>query len=162
MAAVEEFEAGPRAAVPTLYSRACLLVGEAHLAEDLVQETLTKVFVAWSRVDLAVNVDGYAMRTLYRQFVSRWRRRSSREVVSDSLPELLLPEADPAAWVDLADALSELQPAERAVIVSRYVDDLSIARTAELLGRSEGWVKVTASRTLAKLRLMPQLSGSHR
>ncbi|NHB83633.1 hypothetical protein G7085_00065 [Tessaracoccus sp. HDW20] len=82
--------------------------------------------------------------------------------MSHSLPERLLPEADPAAWVDLADAMSELQPAERAVIVSRYVDDLSIARTAELLGRSEGWVKVTAARTLAKLRLMPQLSESHR
>lgn len=161
MASVEEFEAWARAAVPALHARACLLSGDPHLAEDLVQETLVKVFVAWGRVDLESNVDGYAMRTLYHQFVSRWRRRSSSEFVSDSLPELLLVEGDTAARIDLAEALAKLKPAERALIISRFVDDLSVARTAELLGRTEGWVKVTTSRTLAKLRLMPQLSGSH-
>lgn len=161
MAAEAEFEAWARAAVPELYARACLLSRDPHLAEDLVQDTLTKVFVAWGRIDHDSNPDGYAMRTLYHQFVSRRRRRSSSEVVSDSLPELLLPESDPANRMDLAEALAELKPAERAVVIIRFVDDLSVARTAELLGRTEGWVKVTTSRTLAKLRLMPQLSGSH-
>lgn len=160
MAAQAEFEAWARAAVPGLYARACLLSRDPHLAEDLVQDTLTKVFVAWPRIDRDSNPDGYAMRTLYHLFVSRRRRRSSSEVVSDSLPELMLAEGDPTNRMDLAEALSELKPVERAVVIIRFVDDLSVARTAELLGRTEGWVKVTTSRTLAKLRLMPQLSDS--
>ncbi len=60
------------------------------------------------------------------------------EFVSDSLPELLLVEGDSAARIDLAEALAKLKPAERALIISRFVDDLSVARTAELLGRTEG------------------------
>lgn len=161
MASVEDFEAWARAAVPMLHARACLLAGDPHGGEDLVQETLVKMFVSWSRIDLQANVDGYAMRTLYHLFVSRWRRRNSRETVSDSLPELLLTEGNPDDRIDLHTALGTLKPAERALIVSRFVNDLSVAGTAELLGRTEGWVKVTTARTLAKLRMTPHLSDRH-
>lgn len=130
MAAEAEFEAWARATAPGLYARPCLLRRDPHLAEDLVQDTLTKVFVAWRRVDRDSNPDGYAMRTLYHQFVSRRRRRSSSELVSDSLPELMLPESDPPNRMDLAEALSELKPAERALVIIRFVDDLSVAHTA--------------------------------
>lgn len=157
MPASRQFVAWARETVPALYSRAVLLTGDPHGAEDLVQETLTTVYLRWDRLDQTRNVDGYAMRTLYHHFVSRRRRRSSGEYVTDDVPALLFPAADNAQRIDLARALDDLKPVERALVVARYADDLSIAQVAALLGRSEGWVKVTSQRALAKLRVSPRL-----
>lgn len=93
-----------RQAVPGLYRRAKLLTGEHHAAEDLTQETLTKIYVAWPKLDFTRNVDGYAMRTLYHEFVSL--RRRATPAATDELPELLQPDADPTAAIDLARAPS--------------------------------------------------------
>jgi DNA-directed RNA polymerase specialized sigma24 family protein len=63
---------------------------------------------------------------------------------------------DPVTTVDLRDALvrvlRELPPRQRTVVVLRYWEQLTQAETAELLGCSEGTVKSTASRGLARLR----------
>lgn len=89
------------------------------------------------------------MRTLYHEFVSL--RRKPTASATDELPELLQPDADPTAPIDLARAVNTLKPAERAVIVARYVEDLPVADVATAMGRTQGWVKVTASRALKKL-----------
>lgn len=59
-----------------MYRRARLLTGDHHAAEDLTQDTLTKLYVAWPKMDFTRNVDGYAMRTLYHEFVSHRRKPS--------------------------------------------------------------------------------------
>ena len=59
-------------------------------------------------------------------------------------------------------ALATLTRRERAVAVLRYVEDLSEAETAAILGVAVGTVKSTASRALAKLRCSPQLIDINR
>ncbi|GAA4902921.1 hypothetical protein GCM10025789_22160 [Tessaracoccus lubricantis] len=131
---------------------------EWHRAHDLLQDTLTQMFVKWDRVDLDREPDAYARTMMYHLFVSHRRRRSAQELVSDELPELIARDADAALRVDLARALSELGPSQRAVIVARYVDDMSVADVALLVGRSEAWVRQTASRTLSRRRTSPLLT----
>jgi RNA polymerase sigma factor (sigma-70 family) len=55
-------------------------------------------------------------------------------------------------WSELIEALGRLAPQQRTVLVLRYVDDLSEAQVADLLGCSTGTVKSRASRGLARLR----------
>ena len=62
---------------PGLLRRATLLCGDRHQAEDLVQETLVRLFLHWRRIDLDDNAVGYAHTTLFRLFVSGRRRRSA-------------------------------------------------------------------------------------
>ena len=152
------FDAWARAAIPALFGRAKLLTSDHHAAQDLVQDTLTKLYVVWPRLDEGGNIDAYAKQTLFHVFVSKRRLRSAGEVVTDDLPERIAHHVDPSVRMDLDSAIAKLKPAERAVIVARYVDDVPVADVARLVGKSEAWVRTTAMRTLGKLRNDPQLS----
>jgi RNA polymerase sigma-70 factor (sigma-E family) len=131
-----------------------LTAGDAHLAEDLVQSTLTKLYVAWPSFQRADNPDGYVRRTLVNALTDerrRWWRRSER-------PMAEVPDRAAAEHVngDVSDglrvALKELPPKMRAALVFRYFYDLDVADTADALGCSEGTVKSQTARALDRLR----------
>lgn len=155
---IGKFEGWAINVTPYLFRYARHLEPDWHGAEDLVQDTLAKLYVNWWRVDETRNLKAYALQTMFHHFVSRRRRRSSGEVVTDSLPEALTWTTDPETRLLLVEALAELKPAERAVIVARYAHDLPVAEVATLLDRSEGWVRTTSFRALARLRSHPQLA----
>ncbi|MCW2781668.1 MAG: polymerase, sigma-24 subunit, subfamily [Marmoricola sp.] len=155
MAGTAEFEAFAVARTPQLYRSAWLLCGNRHTAEDLVQETLAKVYVAWQRplgrrpID---NAAAYAHTTLVRTFISSRRRRSSRERPTEVIPEQPGHDADPALRTTLLAALAELQPLDRAVLVLRFFDDLPVDQVAGLLEVSQGAVRNRTMRALARIR----------
>lgn len=156
---IGEFEGWALGVTPYLFRYARHLERDWHSAEDLVQDTLAKLYVNWWRVDETRNLKAYALQTMFHHFVSRRRRRSSGEVVTDSLPEALTEAIDPETRLVLVKALARLKPAERAVIVARYAHDLSVSEVATLMDRSEGWVRTTSFRALARLRSHPQLAA---
>jgi RNA polymerase sigma-70 factor (sigma-E family) len=132
-----------------------LTAGDAHLAEDLVQSTLTKLYVAWPAFQRADNPDGYLRRVLVNALTDerrRWWRR--REESMADVPDL--PAAEAAMHGELADglraALRQLPPRMRAALVFRYFYDLDVADTADALGCSEGTVKSQTARALDRLR----------
>jgi RNA polymerase sigma-70 factor (sigma-E family) len=133
---------------------AFLLTGDWDRAEDVVQEALTRLYLHWRRAQRADSIDGYCRKALVNAFLSDTRRPWRRERPSAELPERGY--ADPAEASDTRDALrralDELGPSQRAVVVLRYWDDLSVEETATLLGTSTGNVKSQASRGLAHLR----------
>ncbi len=129
------------------------LCGDWQHAEDLVQQALTAVARRWDVIE--TNPLGYAYRCVVRTNIDRWRALRRR-------PEVLL---DPrhlattgAAVSDTLDdgtvaaALQALPPRQRAIVVLRYLQDLSEADTAAALGISIGAVKSGASRGVARLR----------
>ena len=151
-AAFHEFVAARSA---SLFRTALLMVGGDHqLAQDLLQESLVKTYVAWPRLRAVANAEAYARRVVVTTSISWWRRRSSHERPMDPLPELVVADlADSVAGrLDLWPLVLALPPRQRAAVVLRYCEDLSEAQTAELMGCSVGAVKKNASVGLAKLR----------
>ncbi len=137
-----------------LYRSACLLTGgDTHLAEDLVQETLERVFVRWRLVSGADNPAAYVQTMLVRTSLSWRRRRSSSERPTGELPEASVVEhGDAALRVTLMGALAQLSPRDRAVLVLRYWEDRSIEQTAAVLNLTPGAVSTRCSRALTRLR----------
>lgn len=131
-----------------------LTAGDAHLAEDLVQSTLTKLYVAWPAFRRADNPEGYLRRTLVNALTDerrRWWRRHERPVAD--LPDRPHVEPDQDDRSDgLRSALRDLPPKMRAALVFRYFYDLDVADTADALGCSEGTVKSQTARALERLR----------
>ena len=150
-----DFTAYLQARQGTLLRTAYLLSGDRHQAEDLVQTTFAKLYLAWDRVRDRESVDAYARRILVNEHNSLWRRAfKRREVVSAELPEThAVPDRhDDGESAALWAFVQTLPRKQRAVIVLRYYEDLSEAETAEVLGISVGTVKSQASRALAAMR----------
>ena len=143
-----EFTAYAASAQQRLFRQGYLLTGSREAAQDLVQTTLTKMYVAWPRID---NPPAYAYRTMMRGFLEV-RRRSERERQLHDLPDGAPALSDPAQVLTVRAALAELPPRMRAVLVLRYWEDLSVEQAAAALGCSPGTVKSTSSRGLAHLR----------
>ena len=150
----DEFVAGRSGA---LLRTAYLLTHDRGLAEDLVQTALTKAWFAWGRIE--ADPEPYVRKILVNTYASWWRRRWHGEQPTETL-------ADGAAdgpgersdeRHDLWLAMGRLPRRQRAVVVLRYVEDLTEAQTAALLDCSVGTVKSQASRALAKLRVDPAL-----
>lgn len=141
-----------------LYWSAWLLTGDHHHAEDLVQTALSKTYQRYASFDSDRHFESYVRTTLYRTYVSWWRRRSWRsEQPTDDAP--VLSSNDEPPDTDLHRALAALPRIQRAVLVLRYFDDLPIRQVAELLRMPEGTVASHTSRGLAALRLSPHLEG---
>jgi RNA polymerase sigma-70 factor (sigma-E family) len=144
------FEQFAREVAAPLYRTAWLLTADAHLAEDLVQECLARLYRAWP-----VHADhpvAYARRTLVRIFLSHRRKRANSERPAADLPERAVHDSDAALRRTLVDALLTLSERDRAVVVLRYLADRSVEEVARDLGRSPGAIRVQAMRALAKLR----------
>ena len=151
-----EFEEFAHARSAHLLRAAWLLCGDRHQAEDLVQETLAKVYVRWHRLlgGRIENPAAYAQTALVRTFLSSRRRRSSGELPYADPPDAAHPDrsAETDLQLQVAQALSGLAPADRAVLVLRYLEDRSVAETADALGVTQGAVRNRSMRALDRLR----------
>ncbi|GGY85910.1 SigE family RNA polymerase sigma factor [Streptomyces nitrosporeus] len=150
----DAFREFAKARMGHLFRSACLLTGgDTHLAEDLVQETLGKMYGVWGPASRVGNPAAYAQTVLVRCCLGYRRRRSSKERPSGELPDRAqVPVPDSSLRVTLLDALRGLPPKDRAVIVLRYWEDLSVAETADVLHTSPAAVRTRSTRALARLR----------
>ncbi|MFK4083733.1 SigE family RNA polymerase sigma factor [Kribbella sp. NPDC020789] len=143
-----------------------MLCGDAALAEDLVQNALEKAYLRWDRIEMA-DPFAYVRQAVVNQHLSWVRRRPWRERPSGAAAELDLltldtPISDQSSAVDrrvtVGAALATLSRRERAIVVLRYVEDLTERETAAVLGIALGTVKSANARALDKLRAAPELS----
>ena len=155
----QEFAEFVAARSKQLIRLAYVLTGDQHAAEDLLQNALVKAAAHWGRIH--TSPEAYVRRIMYREQVSWLRRRvRRRETAMAQVPE---PTAgDDAVSVEarlaLRDALLALPPRRRAVLVLRYLEDLSESQVAEILGCSVGTVRSQNHKAVAQLRLaLPSL-----
>jgi RNA polymerase sigma-70 factor (ECF subfamily) len=146
---------------PALVGYARLLTGDHESAQDLVQDALAK---AWSRRRAGTDIqslEAYVRRAVLTTYLDGYRRR---RLWRDRAHLLVTPEAAPSTHAstetsaDLAVALRQLAPRERACVVLRFYDDLPVAAIAARLGLSEGAVKRYLSDGTRRLGL---LMGTH-
>jgi RNA polymerase sigma-70 factor (sigma-E family) len=141
-----------------LRRKAFLLCGDWSAADDLVQDVLVAMYPRWSRIVHGGRVDAYANRVLVGKHVDARRRPWRRERPVDRLPDLVDADSERAiAAVDERDgplmaALAALPARQRAVLVLRFTDDLSIEEIAKTMGIPEGTVKSRLSRGTETLR----------
>jgi RNA polymerase sigma-70 factor (sigma-E family) len=137
----------------SLRRTAYLLCGDWHRAEDLVQTAFVKLYASWTRVRDREALDGYLRTVLVRAYVDETRRPSRRERLVGAVPDHAAAEASgPAERMALAAALREVPPRQRACLVLRFYDDLSVTETAAALGCAEGTVKSQTAKGLDALR----------
>ena len=139
---------------------AWLLTGDAASAEDLLQTVLAVTWRRWDRITEGGAVEAYVRRALVTTYVSWWRRRWRGETPTAAVPERAagtdVP-ADLAVRDALRRALAGLSRQQRAAVVLRYAEDLSVVQTAEILGCSPATVRVQTYRAIRALRADPQL-----
>jgi len=149
----DEFESFVRRRRGHLVGTATVLTaGDAFLAEDLVQGTLVRLYLAWGRARSG-NVEAYARRVLVNAFIDHRRRPFvRREHTVESLPDSAQTAGAELDDTHLLGALAALPPRMRAAVVLRHVEDLSVEDAAAALGCSAGTVKSQTARGIAKLR----------
>jgi RNA polymerase sigma-70 factor (sigma-E family) len=144
--------------LPTLRRTAYRLCGDAHRGDDLVQQTITKLFVNWRRARAADSTDAYVRRILVHAFLDERRLGWSRVSLFPSAPG----DADGIATAPLDSAvedrtivraaLDRLPRGMRAVLVLRFLCDLPVDEVADTLGCRPGTVKSQTARGLALMR----------
>lgn len=139
-----------------LFGYAYVLTGDRASAEDLVQDGLVRTF-SRGRADLPLDAaHAYVKKAISSAFIDRGRRLAVRPLRAEVDAEPIA--ADHAVGVDLALSLHQslltLPPRERACVVLRYLDDLSVAAVAEELSLATGSVKRYLSDGVAKLRAL--------
>jgi RNA polymerase sigma-70 factor (sigma-E family) len=136
-----------------LHGLAVLLCQDWSRADDLLQTTMTKTFLHWSRAAAADNTDAYVRTIMVRQFVQEQRSGWYRRVrLTDRPDETAAAAIDQDSALDLQTAVAALAPRQRAVLVLRYYCDLNVDQTAHALGCTPGTVKSQTARALAALR----------
>jgi len=136
-----------------LFRAACLLCGDPHQAEDIVQDALARLYAAWPRVSRADNIDAYARRAVINSHLNQarrpWRREHVAADVGESPTAVHLPTEDlQVMWA----ALRSLPLGQRKVVILRHYLGLSVEETAADMGVSAGTVKSQTSDALATLR----------
>jgi DNA-directed RNA polymerase specialized sigma24 family protein len=150
-----------------LVGYAYLLCGNGRDAEDLVQDALVKVFsrlrgtpggrgtggsragtpentVIISSDDGVTHLEAYARRAILTLYLDGYRRRQRwaglRHMVGQR-DHVRGPEEPATARADVTAALAGLSPRQRACVVLRYFEDLTVPQIADELGTAQGTVK---------------------
>ena len=142
---------------PWLRRVAFLLCQDWHRADDLVQSTVTKLFVHWSKAAGVQYRDAYTRAILVNCYLEEqrtawWRRVLPRGRLTDQDTDKESPDPDADLRLDLRAALAALPPGQRTVLVLRFYCDMSVEQTARLMACSAGTVKSQTSRGLESLR----------
>ena len=132
----------------SLRRTAYVIVRDWHIAEDLTQQSMVKLYKAWPRMRVET-LEAYARRVVVNECLSYLRR--TREVPLLSLPDNVDWQGNESR-LDLGAALGLLPPRQRAIIALRFLDDQSVNDVARVLSITNGTVKSQTSKALATLR----------
>lgn len=160
-----EFEAFVAMRAPHYLRVATALSGDANTGEDLLQSALEALLRRWGHAEVIQDSDAYLRRILVNKVIDAARVRGRERKLITAKASQMPATADRSEtlagdlWV--LEVLGRLPAPQRAVVVLRVVEDLSIQQTAACLNMAPGTVKSHLSRALATLRTTLTLSGEH-
>lgn len=129
-----------------LVGYAFLLCGDSAEAEDLVQDALVKTFSGRLSADAVLSTEAYVKRAILTIHLDGFRRRKHWATIRHLSAT---PDTDDGARTEalvtdrmhVFSALGGLSPRERACVVLRFYEDLTIRQIADHLSLSQGTVK---------------------
>ena len=135
------------------------LTGDRHRGEDLAQAVLDRLWRRWAKVSAGGDDPWPYTQRIAVSLASTWRRRLwSGEVATGHIGDRA--ESDRAGQLadrdEVARWLAVLARQQRAVIVLRFLADLSVEQTAVVLGCTSGTVKSQTAKALARLRTLAE------
>ncbi|WP_062522647.1 RNA polymerase sigma factor [Demequina silvatica] len=144
---------------PALFGYAYVLTGDRERAEDLLQDALVRTFRTGRALGSIDSAHAYVKRAITTAFIDAGRRAGARPQpagldVHERTDVATVPDASGTVddALDLQAALLTLSPRERACVVLRYLEDMTVAGVAQTLGLAEGTVKRYLSDGVARLR----------
>jgi RNA polymerase sigma factor (sigma-70 family) len=133
-------------------------------AEELAQDVMVIVYQRAGELREKEFFNGWLFKVAKNELARFWRRRRTRsriaevEPLDDDLAEKLMIEMEVAGSSDFAEWVSYLEPAERDIIILRFVEELSYEELAVALGIPIGTVKWRLFN--AKKKLAPIIKAS--
>ena len=135
-----------------LFGALCLVTGDRHEAEEIMQDAFLRLWERWERVSALDDPSAYLFRTAMNVFRNRYRRAALgvRKTLS------LAPSEDAFATVEDRDvvirALRGLTPDRRAAVVLTGYVGLTSEEAGKVLGMRAGTVRTLATRARASMR----------
>jgi len=133
---------------------AYLLCGDAAEAEDLVQDALVKTFSRRRSLRDPRAIEGYVRQSVLTTYLDGFRRRRRWAAIRHLLAREEArpgPERAAAQRIDVTAALGGLSPRERACVVLRFYEDLTVPEIAIQLSLAPGTVKRYLSDAMRRL-----------
>lgn len=148
------------AILPNLFRFALSLCRARDVAEDLVQITVTRALESRENFDAATRIEPWAFRILRNAWIDMTRRSATRGPEAD-IDDATNAEGEDGPRVTEArlmvaateQALADLPPAQREVVILVCYEEMSYAETAEILGVPRGTVMSRLARARAALAL---------
>lgn len=151
----EQFRGQLQAAIPDLRAFARGLSGDRDVADDLVQETMLKAWIARGRFQAGTNFKAWTFTILRNYYFTQVRRRRFVGEWNDLVADrVLAAPADQDSTVELRDvmrALQQIPPDQREALILVAAAGMSYEEAAEVTGVMLGTVKSRVSRARSAL-----------
>lgn len=153
-----DFKAELAAVLPQLRAFARSLAGHRDIADDLVQETMLKLWRARDRFIAGTNFRAWAFVILRNHFLSEMRRNRFVGEWDDLVADrFLAAPADQETSVELRDmvrALMQLPVPQREALILVGAGGISYEETAQIVGVAVGTIKSRVARARAALEIL--------
>jgi RNA polymerase sigma-70 factor (ECF subfamily) len=125
-----------------------LILHDRQRAEDIAQDAFVQLYAYWWKVSRYERPEAWVRRVAIRMAVRHMKRERRRTVLERDLDE---PALTGPVDVDLLRAIGELPAAQRVAVVLFYFEDRPIAEIVNILGSTEGAVKMSLQRARGRL-----------
>ena len=162
-ATAADFDACFVTGYPRLVRTVGFICGDADVAADCVADAFERAYVRWRKVGRLDDPLGWVRRVAINRATDVHRRRTRGRRALQRLAgrpdtsrshELTMSDATAFRDSELATAMADLSPRQRAVVALHYLDDLSVADVATAMGLSDGAVKYHLHQARARLRTL--------
>jgi RNA polymerase sigma-70 factor (ECF subfamily) len=148
----EEVEDFCRRIHPRLLGALSLYCGDIHVAEELAQEAIVRIWERWPKVSRAAAPEAYAHRMAFNLASSFFRRHAAEQRARGRIGTALAADEDRGMALDVRRAVRALPPRQRQAVVLRFYVDLPLLEVGGVMGCAEGTVKAHLYKATAALR----------